>query len=63
MKHTVIGMDIAKHIFQLHRVDPVSGEVERIKLKRARCWHILHGMSRRWWPWKAVVVPITGGAN
>ena len=36
MKHTVIGMDIAKHIFQLHRVDPVSGEVERIKLKRAQ---------------------------
>jgi transposase len=29
-------MDIAKHIFQLHRVNPISGEVERIKLKRAQ---------------------------
>ena len=35
MKHTVIGMDIAKHIFQLHIVDPATGVVERTKLKRA----------------------------
>jgi transposase len=35
MKSTVIGMDIAKHVFQLHTVDPASGEIERIKLRRA----------------------------
>jgi len=34
MKHTVIGMDIAKHIFQLHCVDPSTGEIKRFKLKR-----------------------------
>lgn len=34
MKHSVIGMDIAKHIFQLHSVNPETGEVERIKLRR-----------------------------
>ena len=34
MKHSVIGMDIAKQVFQLHRVDPETGEVERIKLRR-----------------------------
>lgn len=34
MKYSVIGMDIAKHVFQLHRVDVETGEVERIKLRR-----------------------------
>jgi transposase len=35
MKHSVIGMDIAKNVFQLHAVDVCSGEVERLKLRRA----------------------------
>ena len=34
MKHSVIGMDIAKKVFQLHSVDPLSGKIERIKLRR-----------------------------
>ncbi len=34
MKHNVIGMDIAKHVFQLHGVDLETGEIERIKLRR-----------------------------
>lgn len=34
MKRSVIGMDIAKSIFQLHTVDPSTGEVSRIKLRR-----------------------------
>ena len=36
MKLTVIGMDIAKHIFQLHAVNANTGEIERIKLKRGQ---------------------------
>ena len=32
----VIGMDIAKSVFQLHIVDPETGEIERLKLKRDR---------------------------
>ena len=32
----VIGMDIAKNTFQIHAVDPETGEIERIKLKRAK---------------------------
>lgn len=32
----IIGMDIAKNVFQLHIVDPDTGELERIKLKRDR---------------------------
>lgn len=35
MKSNVIGMDIAKQVFQLHTVDLTSGELERIKLRRA----------------------------
>ena len=40
MKSTVtlpiIGMDIAKNVFQLHIVNPETGELERVKLKRDR---------------------------
>lgn len=34
MKHNVIGMDIAKNVFQLHTLNPETGEIERIKLRR-----------------------------
>ena len=34
MKHTVIGMDIAKHVFQLHGVDFTTAHIERKKLRR-----------------------------
>jgi len=36
MKLTIIGMDIAKQVFQLRALDPQSSEIERIKLKRAQ---------------------------
>src|ERR1700733_209342 len=32
---TVIGLDIAKRFFQLHSVDPETGEMQRSKLKRS----------------------------
>jgi transposase len=34
MKHSVTGMDIAKKVFQLHTVVPLTGKIERIKLQR-----------------------------
>ncbi|HHK4245168.1 TPA: IS110 family transposase [Pseudomonas aeruginosa] len=34
MKDSVIGMDIAKKVFQLHTVNRSSGTIERIKLRR-----------------------------
>jgi transposase len=34
MKHNVIGMDIAKRVFQLHEVDRETGEIKRTKLAR-----------------------------
>ncbi|BDB29699.1 IS110 family transposase (plasmid) [Cupriavidus sp. P-10] len=36
MKLIVIGMDIAKYVFQLHAVNANTGEIERIKLKRSQ---------------------------
>jgi len=34
MKHNVIGMDIAKNVFQIHTVDAETSEIERTKLRR-----------------------------
>jgi transposase len=36
MKHSVIGMDIAKEVFQLHSVDGQTGEIQRHKLRRSK---------------------------
>jgi transposase len=36
MSHTVIAMDIAKRVFQLHWIEPSDGSVARLKLKRAQ---------------------------
>jgi transposase len=32
---TVIGLDIAKRVFQFHSVDPATGEIRRLKLQRS----------------------------
>lgn len=32
----VIGLDLAKSVFQLHIVDPQTGEIKRRQIKRAR---------------------------
>ena len=36
MKHTVVGIDIAKRVFQLQWVDEHSGEILRVQLKRTK---------------------------
>ncbi|SEG32256.1 hypothetical protein SAMN05216242_1431 [Thauera chlorobenzoica] len=44
MKISVIGMDIAKRVIQLHTVCPETGEIGRFKLQRREtldfraCW-------------------------
>jgi hypothetical protein len=32
----VIGLDIAKHVFQMHTVNMVTGEIINVQLKRAK---------------------------
>ena len=36
MELNAIAIDIAKKVFQLHWVEPDSGSIERLKLKRAQ---------------------------
>src|SRR5664279_5000431 len=36
MKHTVVGVDIAKRVFQLHWVDMETGEIVSLQLKREK---------------------------
>ena len=36
MKHTVVGIDIAKRVFQLHWVDIETGEIVNLQLKREK---------------------------
>jgi len=36
MKHTVVGIDIAKRVLQLHWVDIETGEIVSLQLKREK---------------------------
>ena len=36
MKVTIFGLDLAKHVFQLHWVDAETGEIGRRQLKRGQ---------------------------
>jgi transposase len=60
MKHGVIAIDVAKRAFQRHGVDPQTGEVERVKLRRDKVSPFLPsaalalvameaGGSAHWW--------------
>ena len=54
----IIGMDIAKSVFQLHIVDPETGEIERLKLKRDRVAAFFANRQR-----SLVAVEACGGAH
>ncbi len=58
MKTPVIGMDIAKHIFQLHAIDPATGKVERVKLKRGEVSDLFAKRER-----SLVAMEACGGAH
>lgn len=55
---TVIGMDIAKNVFQIHCVCPETGEIERFKLKRDK---VVHFFAQR--PPCLVGMEACGGAH
>ena len=63
MKHTVVGIDIAKRVFQLHWVDIETGEMVSLQLKREK--FLAHFANRQ--PcliaWKRAVAPSTGRGN
>lgn len=56
----IIGMDIAKNVFQIHIVEPETGEIERIKLKQDRVSEFLPTVNLLWSQRKPVVAPTTG---
>lgn len=58
MELTVIAIDIAKKVFQLHWVEPETGVIERLKLKRAQ---LLPWMANR--QPAAVMMEACGGAH
>ena len=45
MKHTVYGIDIAKHVFQLHWVNQETGEMMTLQLKRPQFLTHFAGLS------------------
>jgi transposase len=58
VERTVIAIDIAKRVFQLHWVDPETGCIEQLKLKRARLleWFVNRAAA-------LVVMEACGGAH
>lgn len=58
MDHTVIAIDIAKKVFQLHWVEPDTGSTERLQLRRAR---VLEWFANR--EPALVVMEACGGAH
>ena len=54
----VVGLDIAKHVFQLHTVDMSTGEIANVQIKRAKV--LEHFVNR---PKSLIAVEACGGAH
>lgn len=63
MKDTLIGIDLAKNVFQLHGAS-MTGDVQfRKKLVRSQFLRFMASQARRWWPWRRAAAHITGRAS
>ena len=45
-KISIIGLDLAKSVFQVHGADASGAPVLRRKLRRVRCWQVVHVVSK-----------------
>lgn len=54
----VVGLDIAKHVFQLHTVDMSTGEIVNVQIKRARV--LTHFVNK---PACLIAIEACGGAH
>ncbi len=54
----VIGLDIAKHVFQMHTVDMGTGEIVNVQIKRAK---VLEHFANR--PVSLIAIEACGGAH
>jgi transposase len=57
---SIIGLDLAKNVFQVHGVDASGAVVLRRQLRRAAVERFFANCHRAWWGWKLVAAPITG---
>ena len=46
----VIGLDIAKHVFQMHTVNMGTGEIVTVQIKCAKVADTLPTSPLAWWP-------------
>ncbi len=62
-KISVIGLDLAKNVFQVHGVDSEGEVVVRKQLRRSQLRRFFDTWNRVWWAWKPVAVGTTGCGN
>ena len=60
---TTIGLDLAKHVFQIHGIDAQGTTVLRKRLRRGKCWRSSAAFHAVWSGWKRVRRPTTGRAS
>ena len=59
-KISVVGLDLAKNVFQIHGVDEAEEVVLRKQLKRSQMQPFSLGYRPVWSAWKPVAAPSTG---
>ena len=60
---TTVGLDLAKHVFQVHGIDAEGTTVLRKRLRRNQCSASSADFRAAWWGWKRVLRPSTGRAS
>jgi hypothetical protein len=63
MKQTVVGVDIAKRVFQLHWLETENGGTFTLQLKREKFLEHFANAHRVSSAWRRVVAPSTGPDN
>ncbi len=51
---TTIGLDLAKHVFQVHGIDAEGTTVLRKRLGAGKCWRSSAAFHAVWLGWKRV---------
>ncbi len=59
----VVGLDIAKQVFQMHTVNMGTGEIINVQIKRTKVLDTLPTSHPAWWPLRPVVMHTIGLAN
>ena len=57
---TTIGLDLAKHVFQVHGIDADGRRFCVNSCGAAKCWRSSAGCRAVWWDWRLVRRPTTG---